>query len=894
MHRSLDGVLYNITDEHEEDRNESGLRGSSHIIDTAPRHEHQNENPSCDAPEAQHRNQQDFNFEPTISNNQGPRKAVKSQSQSAASLEQPSVYGAINDTDPDSRDAYEKALPLSSQMPADQTSRNLGSTLPMGIPLQTLSSSYIVYSDRTTVGNQNKVGSACVNSPDSEHSAQTTRTFVDGTKAFVDTWLCSMDGGENLPSASEVDNRPITRQDLSRASSVESLESHTSCTVASVSSCSSLASQNNRPERLITLLLKDEQLKSLYAVAARKVSADKFQENFRRCLIQCSIHLKAEAALKPTTSRTQSLQCAKAVRLYSRQAATQVRSTLETKDIQTHTEDYIDSDSLNSDDLESDDGLPDITIRTKTNNDRADDLEAVLISSIAFQLLIENFPLFLQPDPIRKALFALWPTSHPRKIALEIQYHVSWLLPTFMKSEFPAAQRLKNVLTLSGQMTDAQAQSCGEYVAAIWPEFGDLLLQAIQDLIQGVSNSKLNRALLLFAKSYRLTVETSNEDVVIKVCALEPMNEHSLVYFTVTAVHAMHEKIASAISWFAAALRPSAHPHVTSSSVTIEAGKSGSEERKIQIRLNDLEEIPSGKYCWHALFPHAVIAKTFPIRDRLRGKGLEISFPNMASMAQSTNLVECGGRLVAEGLKWYLIPSNLLPGDGVQWHLDFKRQEGTVPRNKTLFEVLRQKHLSNRFKSLDIDYLVESRCFLGWAEEVEVVIGSESFAKKQLGWSMASKCPEVGHGYCHLRSHLISRGFRSMDIAGYINPGYTMSINDTSRQTWNRCSGISATMDDDSKANTLMYDIKIQTAFLLPKADVVLFLAHKIITQRRYQLFVDHQETTLPYASSSVETTEILQESLYYSVCRRGSRSNVGRSWVHLVTSEPFVPILFC
>ena len=393
------------------------------------------------------------------------------------------------------------------------------------------------------------------------------------------------------------------------------------------------------------------------------------------------------------------------------------------------------------------------------------------------------------------------------------------------------------------------------------------------------------------------------------------------------------------------------------SSVLVEANTTNANDKRIDIRLDPLEVLSEERCCWHPLFPHAVIARNFPVRERLEGKGLEISFANMASMAQSVDMVQHEGGLIAEGLRWYLIPSELLPSGGVQWHLEFKRQGGASPRKRTLFEVLRQDHLSKRFKTLDIDYLIESRCFLAWAEEVEVVIGTEAYHNRQLRWSLAKKCPKAGHGYYRLKSHSISRGCEGMDISGYTNFGQSIPVHNASQRTWDRCSGISATIYDDYQANTLIYDTKIRTAFLLPKADVVLLLAHKTINRRNYQLFNGDEETTLRFASRTTETVEILQESLHYAKRRRGPHWISGHSsfytviedawnhldivesglaeveykatatrnvtterlygiefmdvermardmvvgqiemdepWVHLVKSEPFVPILFC
>ncbi|PVH81151.1 hypothetical protein DL98DRAFT_360724, partial [Cadophora sp. DSE1049] len=555
--------------------------------------------------------------------------------------------------------------------------------------------------------------------------------------SVVDTWLgISPDGDASSETrvAAHMHTNHTTR---SRNSSVESLESHILSSAASVSSCSSLASQNDGAERLVALLLMDEQLKSLYTVAARKVSAERFQENFRRCLYQCSVHLKAEARPGTTTSRAQTLQCARAVRLYSRQAAATVRSTLEAKGTLAEAKDGPDSYSLHSDGLDSDDELPDMTLTSplpnKTTKDKADGLETVLMSSVAFQMLRENFALFLHPDPIKKALFVLWPITHPRTTALEIQYHVSWLLPSFIKSGFPAGQELKNVLTLSGQISNAQAQNCEEYVAAVWPEFGDLLLRSIQDLI----------------------------------------------------------------------------------------------------------------------------------------RGLEISFGNMALMSQSVSLVEFDGGLVLEGLRSFLIPKELLPDGSIQWHFEYKRlKHNRKPRR--LLEVLSQPHLVKRYRSLEVKDLAQKRCFLGWAEEVEVLIGTEAFSTKTLGWSGATAGQVTGH----VKSHGITTGTEGLGIFGFTANRTYLPVSVPSRFILPRNDEILTTLDDERDARTMIYDTGAKTAHVLPRVDVLLFVAHNVLKRRKYDLFDSGHAKTLDFASQNVPALDVLQSSLEFEMVRRGPRRN--------------------
>jgi len=424
------------------------------------------------------------------------------------------------------------------------------------------------------------------------------------------------------------------------------------------------------------------------------------------------------------------------------------------------------------------------------------------------------------------------------------------------------------------------------------------------------------------------------------------------VNLAVTAVHAMHDKIISAISCIAAALRPSPYAHVALSSVSIEASGTGPEPKRIDVRLDELEEISEAQCCWHPLFPNAVIAKGFPVRDRVQGTGLEISFANMALMSQSLRIVEYDRGLVLEGLRLFLIPVRLLPDGSVQWHLEYKRIGGRQKPRK-IFEVMREDHLVNRYRSLDVKDLVQRRCFLGWVDSVEVLIGTKEFSANTLDWSGAKSGQVTGH----LKSHGITTGTEGLGIFGLTANRTYLPVAVASRIIVQQNKEISDTLDDESDAHAMVYDTETKTAYVLPLADVILFVAHRVLKRRNSEVLDGDHVTTLDFASKDVSALEILRRSLGLDIRRRDSRRNsdikcfgdlvkelwnsldmiedqlalkeqelaaIGKSgqkflrgvefrhfegtrstmgivrarvnepWVHLVISEPTMPVLFC
>ena len=177
------------------------------------------------------------------------------------------------------------------------------------------------------------------------------------------------------------------------------------------------------------------------------------------------------------------IQAASIVRRLARNAANLFRRSLESEVEITNKKRH---QQLNSDEEDEDDeDLLDRDGEGPTN------LELLLNESIALQLLAENLSLFIHPDPVRKALFKIWPVLHPRDCALEIENNVEWEVPRFLAACFSDEQELGNVLTVTGETFNAQAQSCGDYLAQTWPEIGPVLLDGLHEMFShGISGEK--------------------------------------------------------------------------------------------------------------------------------------------------------------------------------------------------------------------------------------------------------------------------------------------------------------------------------------------------------------------------------------------------------------------
>jgi hypothetical protein len=239
-----------------------------------------------------------------------------------------------------------------------------------------------------------------------------------------------MDSSRSVGFPGQEQPRELTA--LSRSSSVESL-------MVTLTSFSSFGTPFDAVERLHSFYLADDQLWSLCQEAIEKIPMEEFEDNFRRCLQKFSAHLKAEST-SPIMTRA-----AREVRLSSRRSANLIRSALElAAGEMEHTgeEMVITSDSVAGSNLQPGPQDSNEYAGNDTDEDIEDDvagdsyhegpsvqedlenIEAVLGSSKAFQLLRENLRLFVHPDPIRRALFRVWPIALERSSPFEIKYEV--------------------------------------------------------------------------------------------------------------------------------------------------------------------------------------------------------------------------------------------------------------------------------------------------------------------------------------------------------------------------------------------------------------------------------------------------------------------------------------
>jgi len=194
-----------------------------------------------------------------------------------------------------------------------------------------------------------------------------------------------------------------------------------------------------------------------------------------------------------------------------------------------------------------------------------------------------------------------------------------------------------------------------------------------------------------------------------------------------------HEQFASALAWLCAYFRSSSFKGICMSQAV-----AGSKTGVITLQLHEIIPIPAipQSACWHRLFQNVVIASDFPPRARSKGFGLEISFLDLANIANSIALVEVDGGLVLDGLVTLAYPVSVLPeDDAIQWHLMLK--DTSFSQMQTAEARMAALGSQGWHRELDAKKLATTRLFVGWANNAFMKIGADNTLASRISVSGA-------------------------------------------------------------------------------------------------------------------------------------------------------------
>lgn len=130
--------------------------------------------------------------------------------------------------------------------------------------------------------------------------------------------------------------------------------------------------------------------------------------------------------------------------------------------------------------------------------------------------------------------------------------------------------------------------------------------------------------------------------------------------------------------------------------------------------------------CWTQLFTSGIIA--FRQSERAWGYGLEISFDRMLHLCAVENSYHLDGGIVLHGFFTALVPISYdKPNKSIQWHFESVEEScGDFLSPRDLLSTQQ-----DWFKTTDLSLLRASRCFVGWFEHSNIMLGTRTLLEHQ-------------------------------------------------------------------------------------------------------------------------------------------------------------------
>jgi hypothetical protein len=191
-------------------------------------------------------------------------------------------------------------------------------------------------------------------------------------------------------------------------------------------------------------------------------------------------------------------------------------------------------------------------------------------------------------------------------------------------------------------------------------------------------------------------------------------------------------EIADALAWACTALRRGTKGVHSFSELVLHARSVWPTDNYLLLTLPALDNIsfPKDKtesLCWTHLFDSMVITRC-PIK-RAWGIGLGISFERMVHLAAVENYYRVDEGIVLLGFFTALIPISIDPsGNNMQWHLEYvENTDGKYLRPADL-----ESTKGEWYKSTDTDIFQKSRCYLGWCNNANILLGTAKLVTRRI------------------------------------------------------------------------------------------------------------------------------------------------------------------
>lgn len=342
-------------------------------------------------------------------------------------------------------------------------------------------------------------------------------------------------------------------------------------------------------------------------------------------------------------------------------------------------------------------------------------LQNVVYDSFAYRWLlsaIRKTSILTNSNPsttakIRQAILAAFPT--PKKVgrrsavsACSAVFEVAWNLRSFLDDQVPNWQRddgIDRILTLTGGLTDVQADTCMGYMQQTWPMTGAALVRTINDTLATEKPARIS--------------QPGHLDLVAR-------EEGPQLIVEATGVRGAIVEVGEQLCWLSSALKcADSRLGVQQSVPTLSATESPVNDPKVfkiishPIRT-ELGNISDGT-CWRDLFQKVILVGGFPTQKRpLLCPGLEIPLNVAGDLIGVHSIIHFNHISRLKGHSAILYPTKQV-SDIVVWHLNVARGGTTM------------SYLDGESPPLKCEKPAElyRRHIVGWSESTISLVGTE-------------------------------------------------------------------------------------------------------------------------------------------------------------------------
>ncbi|KAI1774056.1 hypothetical protein F4818DRAFT_91341 [Hypoxylon cercidicola] len=347
---------------------------------------------------------------------------------------------------------------------------------------------------------------------------------------------------------------------------------------------------------------------------------------------------------------------------------------------------------------------------------------------------------------IREAILQAIPMVHriSRKecsYSAKVVYTIDWQILAFLHSQdygIPNSEAIASAITLTGSQTDAQALSCCQYMAQIWPSTGAQTLRLIQEMLKTEEHKKK----LIFHIPSKLELESWIDGTSVVVSAV--------------GIPDFVGEIGEQLAWLGAAFRPSPVDGGIALCTPYVDCSNGPSETRCIIKYRDQKHETNSHQdgqCWHHLFANPTIVQGFPtLRRAERDTGLEAPLDMLVSLAGARYIDTFKSKVFIKGFSTMLVPTRQSE-DSVVWHLLYNED----PSERISYLDCGLEHAD-----VQIPQLEQCRHILGWCSNAVSIVGTT-----QASYNISrSNLPNAYSG-CALEKAEISGGQFVTGTAGF-------------------------------------------------------------------------------------------------------------------------------